>query len=151
MVWLGRWVREKTRRLVEDQRNRLRLQFSAQSLTSQGTGVPSLPWGSVLSRVKCGGEVRQTASREAHWRKRCTVLTSASGKGRVDQKGPGAQRAIRSAVLLVSSLSTQAPAWKLSSPRAAGSHCRPLALGSEAGWGTGSKMFAKCCTALTAA
>lgn len=45
MVWLGRRVREKTGRLVEDQRNRLRLQFSAQSLTSRGPGVPSLPWG----------------------------------------------------------------------------------------------------------
>lgn len=65
MVWLGGRVREKTGRLVEDQRNRLRLQFSTQSLTCQGPGVPSLPWGSVLSGVKCGDEVCQAASREA--------------------------------------------------------------------------------------
>ena len=31
-------MREKTGRLVEDQRNRLRLQLSAQSLTCQGVG-----------------------------------------------------------------------------------------------------------------
>lgn len=137
MVWLGGRVREKTGRLMEDQRNRLRLQFSAQSLTFQGPGVPSPPWGSVLSGVKRGDEVHQAASREAQLEE---VPHGANLCIRKETRGPerlpGAQPVTLSTMLPVFCLSVQAPSWKLSSPRADGSHRGPLALDSGAGWGT---------------
>lgn len=79
----------------------------------------------------------QAASREAQLEEAprgADLCTRKETRG--PERLPGAPPVTLSTMLPVFCLSVQAPSWKLSSPRADGSHHGPLALNSGAGWGT---------------